>query len=194
MLTRILFFSVSLFLGATPCHADWGESWGSMAWGANAPAVPVLGAPGLLVLVFLFLAIGAVAQRRGVGKIALFALVVLAPAVALGVPHVFQNGTVADADEVNENFSDLESALPVLAFSGETSTSRHASAGTSSAVLGSTTDRVCFLTSVQFEDVDNNAEFAACRVVVSGSDWVLQAALSVSADTDVWCSARCLTW
>jgi hypothetical protein len=172
-----------------------------MLWGQATPAVPVLDGVGLVVLAVALLALGACWGRLRTGRVALFAAVLLAPLVAFGVPHVFQNGTVADADEVNENFGALETdiaglqnALPSLAVSAEFQVSRHNSAGTSTTNLGSATDRVCFLTEVAFEDTDASSEFAQCYVTISDGSWLLSAALGATADTDAWCRARCLTW
>lgn len=194
MSARLLVLSVPLSLHANPCVADWGDPWGSMVWGFSLPSVPTVGGAGLIVMALLLFALGAVAQRLRAARYAAVILVLLVPLMALAVPNVFENGTVADADEVNENFADLEGALPLLAFSGETHVQRNNIAGTTSTTLGSTTDRVCFLTSVQFADIDGSAENVACRVVASGGSWELQAILSISGDSDAWCRARCLTW
>jgi hypothetical protein len=166
-----LLFSVPFFLCATPCRADWGDAWGTLVWGQAAPAVPVLDGIGLVALALALLALGARWGRLRAGRIALFAAVVLAPLVAFGVPHVFQNGTVADADEVNENFGALETdiaglqdALPSLAVSNEFTAARQNIEGTSTTDLGSAVDRICFLTQVLFEETDSSGEYALCHV------------------------------
>jgi hypothetical protein len=194
MPVRSLVLSVLLLLYATPCLADWGDAWGFMDWGPSPPSVPTVGGAGLILMALVFLVLGAAAQRLRAARYTAVVMVLLAPLMAFAVPNLFENGTVADADEVNENFADLEGALPLLAFSGETSVQRNNIVGTTSATLGSTTDRACFLTSVQFEDLDSNGEGAACRVIVSGSNWELQATLTTDQDADAWCRARCPTW
>jgi hypothetical protein len=118
---------------------------------------------------------------------------------------VFQNGTVADADEVNENFGALETdiaglqdALPTLAVSNEFTAARQNIEGTSTTDLGSAVDRICFLTQVLFEETDSSGEYALCHVTISGGNWQLLATLGpgggLGIDADASCRARCLTW
>ena len=81
-----------------------------------------------------------------------------------------------------------------LSVSGTYDASRNNVSGTSTTTMVSTTDSFCFLTSVQFEDVDSTSESVRCRVTTSGSNWVLQAYNQASGDSDAWCQARCLSW
>ena len=59
--------------------------------------------------------------------------------------------------------------------------------------LGSTSNKICFLTGTGFEDVDSNGERGFCNVYVSGSNWYL-AANTDTGDANMWCNARCLSW
>jgi hypothetical protein len=101
-----------LMLGPASARADWGHSWGTLIWGGT-PEVPLPGVWGLLLAVALgLLGAARLARRRGRRAAALLlGLLALAPLAALGttisMPHVFANGTVADADEVNANFDVL---------------------------------------------------------------------------------------
>ena len=89
----------------------WGEHWGTMIWGGVA--VPVLG---LLGLVMLGAVLCLTARRWTPGRpqrwrVAALVLAVGLPLAVLAdtvvIPHVFSNGTVADAVQVNANFNAL---------------------------------------------------------------------------------------
>jgi hypothetical protein len=164
-----------------------------MTWGQGAQPVPSLDGGALVLLALMLLVLGASVRFRAT-RIAPLVILLLVPLVALGVPHVFQNGTIADADQVNENFSDLENSQPNLAFSSEVGISRFNTSGTTSASLGPTTDRICFLIGVRIGDIYTNNEAAECHVVESGGEWQLNATLVGNNDADVSCWARCLTW
>jgi len=88
----------------------WGfEDWGTMLWGGASP-VPMFGPLGLGVLLISFLAGGyTLKSRRRTRWAAVVASTVLilgslAAIAAVTLPNAFVNGTVADADQVNENF------------------------------------------------------------------------------------------
>jgi len=94
----------------------WGELWNQMIWGGGA-AVPLFSTWGIVALLMASVLGGiwfhdqerrAWAIRLGIG------LVLMAPVVGYAVPHLFVNGTVADADEVNNNFADLEARIAAL--------------------------------------------------------------------------------
>ncbi len=91
----------------------WEELWGQMVWGGTTP-VPTIGAVGVVLLVGILLgagyARGRFTPRVVATSVVTLMLVVPLFAVAAGVvvPHVFSNGSIADADEVNANFSALE--------------------------------------------------------------------------------------
>lgn len=95
----------------------WGENWGSMIWG-GAATVPLTTSAGWILLGML-LGAGVVVLRRPPSKAATTTALVgvaLAPLVALAVtlPHSFTNGTVADANEVNANFTALADGVSAL--------------------------------------------------------------------------------
>ncbi len=93
--------------------AGWGDDWGAMVWGAGASAVPSLGWLGLAILAMGLAATAAWTLRKrrpALGLTLSLVLLVIPLAVAAGtvsVPNTFVNGTVADADQVNANFSAL---------------------------------------------------------------------------------------
>jgi len=104
--------------------AAWGENWGEMVWGlpVSVPSVPGVG---LVVLALGLSAMAAwVLRKRRVVLGALGPPVLLLLLVPLLIaPHIrnwngviwyeFINGEVADAGEVNQNFSALTDALDV---------------------------------------------------------------------------------
>lgn len=99
-------------LTPTAARADWGENWGEMAWGVSASPVPALPAVWLLLAGLVTgAALVLLVQRRPRIAALLTALALVPPMAAqagVTVPHIFVMGTVADADEVNANFSVLE--------------------------------------------------------------------------------------
>jgi len=60
--------------------------------------------------------------------------------------------------------------------------------------MGSTSNRLCFLTGVEFEDIDSTSERGRCHVYASSGTWYLEARLGPSSDGDALCEARCLYW
>ena len=94
----------------------WDEKWGEMIWGGT-PAVPVQIPFGPWALIFLGFILGicaVYANRSRMARVVPFLMVLLVPivsVVAVNLPYVFQNGTVADANQVNENFSTMASAI-----------------------------------------------------------------------------------
>jgi hypothetical protein len=93
----------------------WGTArWGEFVWGSFVPGVPSLTPLGIVALVALLGTLGWLARRRGALPLTTalaLALVVVVPwvvhAAQIMIPHVFQNGTIADAAQVNENFDSL---------------------------------------------------------------------------------------
>ena len=73
-----------------------------------------------------------------------------------------------------------------------TVTSNHA--GWQSKTMIPTSNSVCFLTFVSFEDIDAASEYSMCSVGSSGGNWVLQAYALAGGDNYAKCSARCLRW
>ena len=100
---------VSLLLGvSSSAHAGtWGESWGSMVWGAVV-AVPSLGWVGgaLLVSLLVGLAWWRKPGRTGAALGLLLALgfAPVAEAQTVSVPNTLNNSSVADAPAMNANF------------------------------------------------------------------------------------------
>ena len=60
--------------------------------------------------------------------------------------------------------------------------------------LGSTSNRICFLTRVKFEDLDSEEEWAECEVAQESDRWVLRAYLKKGPDAKAYCDARCISW
>lgn len=89
-------------------RANWGEYWGEMLWNGT-PNVPILPGGWAVLAVALLLAAGFIrlrSRRHGVALVlALCAVPLLARAGTLEIPNVFTNGTVADANDVNDNFN-----------------------------------------------------------------------------------------
>ncbi|MEM7543265.1 MAG: hypothetical protein AAF384_17020 [Pseudomonadota bacterium] len=86
----------------------WGENWGTMIWGGGLSIETVPLGPWALVLLGAVIGFcGVFANRRRLARVPLlFALLVpVMSAIALGIPNVFTNGTMADANEVNANFA-----------------------------------------------------------------------------------------
>jgi len=102
----------------TPALANWGDNWGEMAWGAPTAAnVPMMGGLGMALLALALVAM-AVKGLRSHATLGLLLLVGVVGAVnnveaQVTIPNTFTNGEVADAAEVNANFSALANALDV---------------------------------------------------------------------------------
>jgi hypothetical protein len=99
----------------------WGQYWGEMIWGGVQ--VPLLSPIGFAALIAAFLAGGLALRNQGAARrfawlgataLALGPLAVF----AVALPHTFVNGTIADADEVNENLLALADALLLTFDSG----------------------------------------------------------------------------
>ena len=117
MLRSTLLLLVAFFY-TSPALAAWGENWGVMVWGAAAPAaVPSIDGLGLglLALVLIGLAIRGLRSRATLGLMVLASFVGAADLAEaqVTIPNTFTNGEVADAGEVNANFSALANALDV---------------------------------------------------------------------------------
>ena len=100
-------------------NAEWGEQWGSMVWGQYSANVPMMGGIGQFIFFGLLLVIGVFVTKRwglmktlpAVAVLSLMPLIVDANEIQL---NTFQNGEVADADEVNENFNNLKQVVQEL--------------------------------------------------------------------------------
>ena len=94
----------------------WGEKWGEMIWGiASAAPVQIPFGPWALIALGFVLGVCAVyANRSRMARVVPFVMVLLVPMVsviAVNLPHTFSNGTIADADQVNDNFSAIASSI-----------------------------------------------------------------------------------
>ena len=100
-------------------NAEWGQQWGSMVWGQSSTNVPMMGGFGQLIFFGLLLVIGVFVTKRwgliktlpAIAMLSLMPLMVDADEIEL---NTFQNGQVADADEVNENFTNLKQVVQEL--------------------------------------------------------------------------------
>ena len=115
---RTTLLLLAAFFYTSPALAAWGENWGVMVWGAAAPAaVPSIDGIGLglLALVLIGLAIRGLRSRATLGLMVLASFVGAADLAEaqVTIPNTFTNGEVADAGEVNANFSALANALDV---------------------------------------------------------------------------------
>lgn len=113
MLHRAGFPTLSALVIPEAALANWGdEAWGEMLW-TQIVSVPALGWSALLIAALCVSTAGAWALRKrrpGLALPLLLVLVVLPLTVAaatINVPHIFSNGTVADANEINQNFGVL---------------------------------------------------------------------------------------
>lgn len=87
----------------------WGQNWGELTWGAMTAAQVPIGPWALLILGFI-LGISAIKARdSAVARVIPLGVIVLIPFMANSAGNliVFQNGTKADAEEINQNFSSL---------------------------------------------------------------------------------------
>jgi hypothetical protein len=104
----------------------WGQAWGTMIWG-TAPPVPAMGTLSLVLLGGLLALVARHAIRRGASA---RGTALLAAVATVGVawsalaqsggmlPFTFSNGTVADATQVNANFTFLGNAVNALETQG----------------------------------------------------------------------------
>lgn len=93
----------------------WGDLWGSMVWGGEAgPIQQVPIAPWALVFLGVLLGVSLVrAQSSRVARVLPLAVALLVPVMVVSTPSLiqFQNGTVADAEQVNANFASLRAQI-----------------------------------------------------------------------------------
>jgi len=110
----LLFVLLSLFIAVPAMAGNWGESWGSMVWGATVAAVPTMGWLGGGVLLSLLVGLSWW-RRPGSGGTVLGLLLALGVAqvaeAQVTVPHTFANGSVADADAMSANFTAVENGV-----------------------------------------------------------------------------------
>lgn len=90
---------------------------------------------------------------------------------------------------------DVAGNITGLSYTGETTTAQRNTAGLNEANLGTASRRFCFLTRVEFEDIEGAGEFARCELFVStGNEWILRSQLGPTPDADAICGARCFAF
>lgn len=95
----------------------WGENWGAMIWGNPNGVIPVaipIDGIWLFILGIILGATAIIARRNKMARLASFSFILIVPVVAafaVNLPHTFSNGTIADADEVNDNFQTLTESI-----------------------------------------------------------------------------------
>jgi hypothetical protein len=86
----------------------WGQNWGQMIWTAIVRA-PAVGFWGVVLLGGVLGLIAVLSQRRTRPRVVSAIVLVLALAIPIsaraGVPFVFANGTIADATQINADFT-----------------------------------------------------------------------------------------
>jgi hypothetical protein len=119
LFSSVLAFLI-LFLALPALAGNWGENWDEMVWGlpVSVPSVPAVG---LFVLALLTTAVWRLRARKAwhsalaILVVPMLAGVLSSPAHAqVAVPNTFTNGDIADADQINANFDELEGALNTL--------------------------------------------------------------------------------
>jgi hypothetical protein len=111
------FLLLSLLFALPALAGNWGEDWGTLTWGAAIAAVPTMGWLGGALLVGLLVGVGMrrMGGRAGAALGLLLALgyAPVAEAQTVSVPNTLANGSVAEADAMNENFGALWNAVGV---------------------------------------------------------------------------------
>ena len=110
-------YIISATLFCNNVNAEWGQQWGSMVWGQSSTNVPMMGGFSQFIFFVLMLVIGVfVTKRWGLIKtLPAVAVLSLTPIIVDAVQlNTFQNGEVADADDVNENFNNLNQVVQEL--------------------------------------------------------------------------------
>ena len=125
MMNKINSFITLPLLGVSSfASAQWGSSnWGSMVWGQSSQNIPMMGGLGQLFLFALLCGVAlAVSKKIRIVKVlpvvfilAFVPFYVDADSIQL---NMFNNGDVADADDVNENFQNLKTAIDDIVDNG----------------------------------------------------------------------------
>jgi hypothetical protein len=117
ILLSLPFLLLSLLFALPALAGNWGEDWGTLTWGAAIAAVPTMGWLGGALLVGLLVGVGMrrMGGRAGAALGLLLALgyAPVAEAQTVSVPNTLSNGSVAEADAMNENFGALRNAVGV---------------------------------------------------------------------------------
>jgi len=105
--------ALSLLFALPALAGNWGENWGMMVWGSVA-AVPTMGWLGGGLLVGLLASLGLRRIRRvstGLGLLLALAYAPVADAQTVSVPNTLTNGSVAEADLMNADFTAVEDGV-----------------------------------------------------------------------------------
>ncbi len=116
---RFQHLGLSLFVTvlALPSQAlaAWGDDWGTMVWETAPVGVPTFGlfGLGLLSLALVAGAVFTLRKRAWTASVLLLVLAIPPAAVASSITNlnIFSNGTAADANEVNSNFTKVKTAV-----------------------------------------------------------------------------------
>ena len=119
------YLCLPLILGIVfPCSCRMGSStWGSMVWGQSSQNVPMMDGIETLLLFALLSGVALAVLKKSrfvkvlpvVFILAFIPLYVDADSIQL---NTFNNGDVADADDVNENFQNLKNVLDNIVANG----------------------------------------------------------------------------
>ena len=114
ILLSLPFLLLALLFALPALAGNWGENWGTMVWGSVA-AVPTMGWLGGALLVGLLVGVGMrrMGGRAGAALGLLLALgyAPVAEAQTVSVPNTLTNGSVAEADAMNENFEAVRTGV-----------------------------------------------------------------------------------
>jgi hypothetical protein len=184
-----------LMFPGTALAGNWGEAWGTMAWGlpVSVPSVQGIG------LIALALALSATTgwvlrkRRTALGLPVLLVLLAVPLVVVAGtvtVPNTFVNGTPADANLVNENFGAVETAVNdndsrILAVETDTATalSTADTAATDAVAAQTTADTAATDAATAQSTATAAATDAASAQVTADTALVDAAAALITADT-----------
>lgn len=109
-------------------------------------------------------------------------------------PEELAGGSVGSAQLADGAVDGPKIADTVFTLEPTLSITRGNTAGSNGNDLGPANRRLCFLSRVEFEDIDGNLERAQCSVAVVDGRWVVRARLSLNSDARASCSASCVTW
>ncbi len=115
ILLSLPFLLLPLLFALPALAGNWGENWGTLTWGAAIAAVPTMGWLGGALLVGLLVGVG-MRHKGGRAGAALGLLLALgyapvAEAQTVSVPNTLTNGSLAEADAMNENFEAVRTGV-----------------------------------------------------------------------------------
>ena len=109
------FVFLAVLTTTSPALATWGENWGEMVWGmpVSVPSVPAVGL--LTTAAWRLRARKALHSALSILAVPMLAGVLSSPAHAqVAVPNTFNDGSVADAAEMNANFDAVLNGVRAL--------------------------------------------------------------------------------